>query len=474
MTTSTAMLSNRWRSYAVCVGVAAIAILDLAKMNVAIPRIESELNAGPTALQLLVAGYALAFGLALVPAGRLGDVHSRRSLFMVGLALFTLSSLACALAPTATFLVAGRLAQGVAAGILMPQVFGFIQTLFEGAERARAFGTYGAVIGVSAALGPTIGGILIGLGGPDLGWRLLFWMNVPLGVIAFVLAARLLPKAQVRPSARQQLDIVGTLLLGAAILGVMLPFLMTAGDALRWMWLAAGLAAGVAFLAWERAYAASGRAPVVEFSLFRGSEFRNGLAISAFYLASVPAFILIATVYLQQGAGVEPVVAGLVTVTFPLGTAVTAWVGGRLVVRMGRRLVVLGLVGIISGFVLTAAVLVLAPREAVPWLTALALLVAGAGGGAVITPNQTLTVAHVPTAHAGIAGSLIQVGQRMGTAVGVSVSSAVFFGMLAASERTASAYRDALLAGGGVCVGIMVLSLVVASADLRARHRAET
>lgn len=171
--------AQRWRAFAVCVTVAALTILDLTKVNVALPAIEHSLDASSTSLQLIVSGYILTFGLALVPAGRLGDFRSRKVFFIIGLTLFTVMSVACALAPTSDVLLVARLLQGVAAGIQMPQVIGLIQQMFHGRERGKAFGLFGAMIGVSTAFGPTIGGLLIALGGEQSGWRWIFWMNLP-------------------------------------------------------------------------------------------------------------------------------------------------------------------------------------------------------------------------------------------------------------------------------------------------------
>ena len=199
--------AKRWRAYWVCVAVAGLTILDLTKVNVALPSIEAAFGATSTELQLIVSGYVLTFGLTLVPAGRIGDQRSRRTLFVIGLSLFTLTSLACALAPNGEVLLVARLLQGVAAGIQMPQVLGLIQQLFQGAERGKAFGLFGATIGVATAFGPTLGGLAIAIGGPEDGWRGIFWMNVPLvarGDRARPLAAArdapsLLAQARARP-----------------------------------------------------------------------------------------------------------------------------------------------------------------------------------------------------------------------------------------------------------------------------------
>src|SRR4029453_3886134 len=163
----------------------------------------------PPELQLIVSGYVLTFGLTLVPAGRIGDQRSRRMLFVIGLSLFTLTSLACALAPTGEVLLVARLLQGVAAGIQMPQGLGLIQQLFQGPARGKALGLVGATIGVATAFGPTLGGLAIAIGGPEDGWRGIFWMNVPLSLAAIALALWLLPDTRLPSSRKLELDPVG-------------------------------------------------------------------------------------------------------------------------------------------------------------------------------------------------------------------------------------------------------------------------
>ncbi|MEH3088796.1 MAG: MFS transporter [Microbacterium arborescens] len=185
---------QRWRAFWVCVAVAALTILDLTKVNVALPSIEQAFGAGSTELQLIVSGYVLTFGLTLVPAGRIGDQRSRRALFIIGLTLFAATSIVCALAPDTSTLLAARLVQGVAAGIQMPQVIGLAQEMFQGAERGKAFGLFGATIGISTAFGPTLGGLMIALGGAQDGWRYIFWMNVPLTIAVLAGVLWLLPR----------------------------------------------------------------------------------------------------------------------------------------------------------------------------------------------------------------------------------------------------------------------------------------
>ncbi|MCU1513879.1 MAG: transporter, partial [Microbacteriaceae bacterium] len=325
----------RWQAFAVCVAVAAITILDISKVNVGLPSIEVSLGAGPSQVQLIVAGYALAFGLTLVPSGRLGDIHSRKTMFLIGLAAFTIASVLCAVAPTIEFLLIGRIAQGFAAGIQMPQVLGLIQQLFQGKERSRAFGLFGGAVGAATAFGPSIGGLLIFLGGAHDGWRLLFWMNVPLGAIALVLAFRLLPGRQHHEKKRMELDLVGILLLGLATLALMLPFVLTTGnpsdDPRRWFWLVGGAAAAVAFVFWEKSYARRGKSPAVHFALFRHPSYRNGLLIVSAFYAGLPAAFLLIALYAQQGLHVPPLFAGLMTLPYTLIQAFVAWQSSRFI-----------------------------------------------------------------------------------------------------------------------------------------------
>ena len=470
----------RWQAFAVCVAVAALTILDLSKVNVGLPSIEKSLGADSTALQLIVAGYALAFGLSLVPSGRLGDLYSRKVMFIVGLSAFTLASVVCAIAPSIEVLLIARIAQGVAAGIQMPQVLGLVQQLFQGEERGRAFGLFGATIGVSTAFGPTLGGLLIALGGPTDGWRLLFWMNVPLGIIALLFALKLLPKKQVHQPGSRNLDLVGIVLLGASVFTFMLPFVLTTGgpsdNPLRWFWLAGTVVAVLAFIWWERRYERSGKSPAIHFALFKLGSYRNGLLLATAYFAAIPAVFLLTTLFLQEGLGFEPVFAGMVSIPFALTSAVSALIGGRLVNKYGRSLVVLGLVIAIVGFVGVLLGAVLPPAEDSIWFMAGAMGIAGIGGGLVISPNQTLTLAEIPVTEGGVAGSMAQVGQRVGTAVGVAAASSIFFSTLyregPGTADNVMVYHDGFRNGFLVTLALLALALAVGLLDLLRRKRA--
>ncbi|AYG02661.1 MFS transporter [Gryllotalpicola protaetiae] len=463
----------RWRAFWVCIAAGALTILDLSGVNVALPSIQKGLNASSAQLQLVVAGYALAFGLSLVPSGRLGDMRSRRKMFLIGLAAFALASAACALAQSDVWLTATRLVQGAAAGMLMPQVLGLIQQLFGPEDRPTAFGLFGAMVGVGTALGPTLCGLLIALGGETDGWRLLFWLNVPCGAAALLFALRLLPKKQ-DASPDTELDFPGLALLGAAVFCLMLPFLLTSGgqgdDPTRWLWLIGGVAFGTAFLFWERAYAARGKSPVVHLDLFRLTSYRNGTAIAALYFAGMPATFLVTTLYLQEGLGATPLLAALATVPFALSSAAAAWYGGKLVRRFGRSLVIVGTAIVALAVAGLAAAATLTPPHLSEWPMAGAMLVGGIGGGLVISPNQTLTLADVPREEGSVAGSIQQLGQRLGTAVGLAAISAVFFRDVRSGQHAPiSQYHAGVLSGFAISFGLVVLTLVMGLIDHRQR-----
>ncbi|MBM7505482.1 MFS transporter [Agromyces aurantiacus] len=470
---------TRWRAYWVCVAVAAITIMDLTKVNVALPSIEEALGAGSTELQLLVSGFVLTFGLTLVPAGRLGDQGSRKVMFIVGLSLFTATSLLCAVAPTSGVLLVGRLLQGVAAGIQMPQVLGLVQQLFQGAERGAAFGLFGATIGIATAFGPTLGGLAIAIGGPEDGWRGIFWMNVPLALLAIVFAAWLLPGRPAGERARISLDPVGVVLFGIAVVCLMWPFLFTTGspddDPARWWTLVAFAAAAGAFVLWERRYAASGRAPLVPLDLFSRRSYRNGTMLATAYFAAMPSTFLLTNLFLQQGLGLAPVFAGMVTIGFALASAVTSWLGGRLVGRMGRVLVVGGLILLLLGFGLLVLVAIATPPGLTPWLMAGVMLIAGAGGGFVIAPNQVLALAEVPVDEGGLAGSVGQLGQRIGTAIGTAIALSLFYSTIfrvQGEEARIDVFHTAYAVGMAAVGALLLVALFIGLVDLRQRVQA--
>ncbi|WP_432505941.1 MFS transporter [Kineococcus arenarius] len=478
----------RWRALGVCLAVGFMTLLDVSIVNVALPSIESSLGAGPAQVQWIVAGYALAFGLVLVPAGRFGDLLSRRAVFLAGLAGFVLTSAAAGLVQSATALAVVRLLQGVTAGLVNPQVLALIQQLFTGAERGRAFAAFGTTVGLSTAVGPLLGGVILAVFGEEEGWRGVFLVNVPLGLVLLPLAWRWLPRqGSGGRRARPGFDVVGLVLLAAAVLLVMLPFVLTTGEggsAARWWLLAPGALLLGLFALWERREDRRGHQPVVAADLVRTASFTRGAMIGVSYFAGFTGIFLVVTLYLQSGLGFTPLQAGLVQTPFALASAVLAQVGGRQVAERGRRVVVVGLVVVAVG--LSAADVVAAAVQGTAGAIALAacLAVTGAGSGLVISPNQTLTLAEVPRNVAGTAGGVLQTGQRIGSAMGVAAVTAVFFSALAGEglsgaaggrsgqvpAEVQAAFGEALSTGLRVSIGLVVAALVFALLDLRRRE----
>ncbi len=463
---------RRWRAFAVCLVAGFMSLLDVSIVNVALPSIRDGLQASASDLQWVVSGYALAFGLVLVPTGRLGDVRGRRTMFLVGLVTFVVASAACGLAPSAPWLVVARLLQGVGGGILNPQVSGFVQELFRGPERGRAFGLLGATIGVSTAVGPLAGGLLIQVFGPDFGWRAVFFVNVPIGIAAVVLAWRWLPAGSGRrPSA--SLDPVGVVLLGGAVLALLLPLVQEQSwqGAAKWALVPLGLVLLAVFVGWERRYARAGREPMVLLDLFRTPSYAFGSSIGLVYFAGFTAIFFVLALFLQTGRGYTPLQAGLAVTPFALGSAVTSALGGRVVDRFGRRLVAAGLAAVVVGLVAADVVVQAVEGPAVGWALLVPLLVAGVGSGFVISPNITLTLSQVPVERAGSAGGVLQTGQRLGAAVGIAAVGSVLFSQLTSSGGD---WGQAASVSLRLCVVVVLLSLVVAVVDLRTDARARS
>ncbi|WP_410645763.1 MFS transporter [Amycolatopsis sp. lyj-346] len=462
---------RRWKALAVSLTAGFMGLLDVSIVNVALPSMQAGLHASPGGIRWVVSGYALAFGLVLVTGGRLGDAFGRRNMFLGALAAFVLTSALAGAAPNETTLVLARLAQGVAAGMLTPQNTGLIQDLFRGAERGRAFGMFGAVVGISTAVGPILGGVILAVFGGEDGWRWVFYVNVPIGVLAFVLALRLLPRSEKKQlKIRSEIDFVGIVLLAVAVLGVLLPVVdADQGGLTRLWWLfLVALVFGVAFARWEHSVVRRGRSPLLDIRLFTGTPgYATGAAVGALYFCGFAGIWLVFAMYFQQGLGYTPLQSGLSVTPFALGSAVSAAVAGRLVPRFGRRLTVAGLAMVAAGLLAVALLAELVPPSASGWAYALPLLFAGVGGGMVISPNTTLTLECVPVRMAGVAGGALQTGQRIGTAIGTAVLASVF-GMF-----LGHGYSVALSVALGCAAVLTCGALVLAIAELRARrHRA--
>ncbi len=463
---------NRWPAFIVCIAVAIATILDLAKVNVAIAPIEHTLGATSAEAQLIVAGYILAFGICLVPAGRLGDIWNRKAMFVIGLCVYVCASLVCMLAPTSAVLVLARLLQGVAAGILMPQVIGLIQNLFQGKERGSAFGIFGAAIGLGTAFGPTIGGLFIGAFGDEWGWRWIFGMNVPIGLIILPFAIWLLPTHQ-KHEASRDLDLPGVFLMAGTVLLVMLPFVLTTGTSAdspaRW-WLLLGAAVfAIAFYLWERRYVRAGKSPVIDFSLFQHPSYRYGVIFTSLFFAVMPPMFFLMTLFNQQGLGHEAVVVGMITIPYAIISAIVSGVAGRFTYRYAASMVLIGIAIFTVALVALALLGAVADGAHMPIYMAIVLGIAGVAPGIVMPANQMRTVKDVPLESAGVAGSFMQVGQRLGNAMGIAVGTSIYFAL--SVEASETAYRTAYSWAMVFVIGLAAAAVLVAALDFATARR---
>jgi EmrB/QacA subfamily drug resistance transporter len=453
---------RRWLALIICCSALFMTLLDVSVTNVALPSIGRATGATPSQLQWVVSGYTLAFGLVPVLSGRLGDDHGRRLLFQVGVGSFAATSMLAGLAPTAEVLIAARVLQGLAGGLINPQVSGLVQQLFRTDERGRAFGALGTTVGVGTALGPLVGGALIALGGPDVGWRLVFFVNIPVGVAVIVLARRLLPMD--RRQSRHRLDIAGAALLGGATFCLLFAAVQydSARDARLALLIIPAVILLIVFFLRERRLTRMQKDPLVDLRLFRVPSFAAGVLFALAYFPAMAGLPLVLAIYYQDGLGYTALQSGLGVTTYALGSAIGAPLAGRFVTRIGRPLLLVGLASFAVGAITLA---VLAGYGAAALAPGLFLM--GAGSGAIITPNQALTLMQVDPVAGSTAGGVLQTAQRIGIAIGQAVIGASFF---AALDR--GGYAHALRAGVVAALAFLSIATAICVTDLvRTRRR---
>jgi EmrB/QacA subfamily drug resistance transporter len=469
---------RRWPALAACISALFITLLDVSIVNVALPSIGRSLGAGADALQWVVSGYALAFGMVPIIAGRLGDDRGRKRVLLIGIAAFVACSALVGIAPTPAVIIVGRVLQGLAGGLLNPQVSGLVQQLFPPAERGKAFGALGAAVGIATAAGPVVGGAIIALGGAEFGWRLCFLVNVPIGITSFLLCRRLLPAAPPRERAHP-LDLPGAVLLTVGVFGLLFPAVEYDADhdfRLALLVIPA-LVVLAGFYGWERGPGHRRGYPLIDLGLFRIRSYTDGVVLALLFFCAYTGTPLVLALFLQLGLGFTALQSGLTASAYAVGAAMSAPIAGRLLARAGQWVLVGALVLFGLG-VAGAAVLAehftgsVAPLH-VAWLLAPALLVAGLGGGAVITPNQALSLAEVDVRGGSTAGGMLQTSQRIGNAIGAAVISAVFYAVVSGAPASGAAravtYGHAYAAALLVSVVFTVAALGVAIRDVQRR-----
>ena len=465
-----------WAPLAVILCGTFVYVLDFFIVNVALPSIQRSLAASPAAIEWVVAGYGLTSAAFLVTGGRLGDHYGRRRMFCAGLCGFTVASALCALAPDAGFLVAARLAQGVAAAIMAPNVLSILGTTYAGPARVKAISVYGMVMGIAAVAGQLVGGLLIAANPAGLGWRVIFWVNVPVGIAALALARKIVPESRATENTSTgpgRLDLRGAVLFTAALVAIVLPLLdgrAHGWPAWSWACLASGPVLLAVFAAHLRATARRGGQPLLDPAIFAARAFRAGLTCQVLFWCQQAASYLLLALYLQQGRGLSPVSSGGVFSVLAAGYLATSFRAPALTMRFGRRVVAAGaVVAALGNAALVIAVLAHAGTAPVAALFP-GLFLLGAGQGLCITPLTTTVLIHADASRAGSVSGALSTAQQVGNAIGVAVTGVVFYGLLGHGDGYAAAYRWSLTEMGVLLAGVAALTFIMP----RARQAAGT
>jgi MFS family permease len=455
--------SRRWWVLATVVAAQFMFGVDAFIVNVAIPTIATELHASAAQIEAVIAIYLIAYATLVVTGGRLGDIYGTRNVFVAGVAGFTATSLWCGLAQSGPELIVARLAQGAAAALMVPQVLATIHLLFADASRARAFGIYGIVLGLAGAAGFLLGGVLVTLDLAGLGWRAVFFVNVPFGAVIIAAALRIMPMAPRRAGTR--LDIPGAIVLFLGLLCLIGPLLF--GHDLNWSaWVWLGMAAGVAilfgFVKLERAVAGRGGMPLIDLSLLSDAAFMRGLAAVFFFFFANLSFYLVMTIFMQRALHIPPLQAGLVFVPLALTFVIASRHAGARARHRGTLVLIEGCGVQIAGL---AALLALVESTTAPsaMLLALVLTIFGYGQGLVMAPLSSAVLASVKPASAGAGSGMYGTTAQIANAAGVAAIGAVFFAV-----ESATSARLALLAAAA----LFVLSIIASAAFLTWMRRA--
>jgi EmrB/QacA subfamily drug resistance transporter len=430
---------RRWLALASVMTGLFMVLLDVSIVNVAIPAIRSNLNANNADIQFVVAGYGLAYAVLLITGGRLGDIFGRKKLFLIGMSGFVIASALCGLAQSAIMLDLSRVLQGGMAAMMYPQVLSVIQVTFPPQERARVFGFVGAVIGIATITGPLVGGLIIRNDITGGSWRWIFLVNLPIGIAALVAATRLITESRAPNATR--LDLGGFVLSTAGILLLVYP--LVEGQVAGWpAWTYICMAISpfmlIAFILYERSLPST-RFPLVQLSLFRIRSFSVGVAISAVFIAGIPAFFFTFSLMLQVGLGFSALNAGLTTIPWSLASAVASALSTRVAPRLGKYTIAIGASLLVIGILGIMLTIHVAGTKVTGWDLIPSFVVSGLGLGTVIAPLLNIILAGVPGRDAGSASGVLTTFQQLGGAIGVAVVGVVFFGLLSSRAPAAVA-----------------------------------
>jgi EmrB/QacA subfamily drug resistance transporter len=426
--------TRRWWVLAIVVSAQFMFGVDAFIVNVAIPTIARELHASSAQIEAVIAIYLIAYATLVVTGGRLGDIHGTKNVFIAGVIGFTVTSLWCGLAQSGPELILARLAQGATAAMMVPQVLATLHLLFSDHSRARAFGVYGAVLGLAGAAGFALGGLLVTSDIAGLGWRVVFFVNVPFGMIIAGAAWRIMPSVPRRAGTR--LDMPGAVVLFTGLLCLLGPLLF--GHDLGWapwLWLvmAAGIAIIAAFPRLERAVAGRGGMPLIDLALLSDRAFMRGLCAAFFFFLANLSFYLVMTLFMQRALHIPPLQAGLVFVPLALTFVVASRHSGARARHRGTLVLIEGCVlQIVALALLTLTVDLIEAPSAV--LLAFVLAIFGYAQGLVMAPLSSAVLSTVKPASAGAGAGMYGTTAQIANAAGVAAIGAVFFAVEAAQS----------------------------------------
>lgn len=455
--------SRRWQVLAIVVAAQFMFGVDAFIVNVAIPTIAKDLAASPSQIEAVIAVYLIGYATLIITGGRLGDILGTKTMFLIGVAGFTLTSLWCGAAQSGTELILARLAQGVTAAFMVPQVLATIHVLFPDAARAKAFAIYGIVLGLAGAAGFALGGLLVTLDLAGFGWRAIFFVNLPVGLIIIAAAAQVMPQAPRRPGTR--LDLPGAVILFVGLLCLIGPVLFgREAHWASWLWLivAGGLLIVWMFLRYERGVARRGGMPLIDLDLLADPAFVRGLgAVFCFFFANL-SFYLVTTLYMQATLRIVPLWAGLVFMPLALAFVIASRHSGARAKRRGTLVLIEGCVLQIIGLAALAST-VAAIASPAPVVLATVMIVFGYGQGLVMAPLSGAVLSHVRAGSAGSGSGLYGTTTQIASASGVAAIGAVYFAVAGAGSA-----RPALQ----VALGLIALSLVGSIVLLHRMRRA--
>lgn len=452
---------HRWAGSMFLLLAIAMILVDTTVVNIALPTIRHELDASQSQLQWVVAAFTLAFALLQVTAGRLGDINGRKRMVLLGISGFVVASAVCAVAPNPTVLLVGRVLQGVAGAFVVTQSLSIFQVSFPPGERATVLGLFGAVSGISAAIGPPLGGLLLSLDIAGLSWRPIFLINLPIGVITLVGAVLFVRESRAAHGPR--LDIAGAIGLTIALLALLYPLIQ--GQSLGWVWAAVIMIASIPLFAlfWrsQKAKERAGRDPLVPPSLFRQRAFTVGLAVCLVFFGSAFSLFFVFAMYLQEGLGFTPLQAGLTTMASPLATVVSAILSGALAARFGVRVLTAGTATAALGQLGLLLTVGWVGAGATPWHFVPGMVLAGIGVGLVVGPIVDMVLDRVPLDAAGAASGLLNTADQLGVATGIALIGAIFFAGVGAAEEGGAPAVTAYAGGLQTALAVNVCLLVV-------------